>query len=657
MLVTRRYTLTHPVANLVLPDDDGNVYFGYSCVFDDVHNLLIVGDTTKNHDFGSGVVYCGAAYVFNRSTGLCIQEILPSHPVDQTDGCAFGAAFAHNGGEWLVITGTGSAFLGVVGVAYFLKWDGSQYRHVRRLVGSGATAATTFGYNCDADGALCIISEPGRGTNRGALHVFREAADDWSEDVAALTLAPDVQTGQSFGEGLAVNGTLVAAGAPFFHGDYADQGRAYVLRDAGVGSPLALVDTLLCPASPSNAVQFGTAIDLEDDCCAIGWNDYPGSGTQEGAIVTFRLDAGLWPYGQTLTLPTPSAGTSGSNLGWGFSGGHGSICLSGNYLLGGAPGWHSPIGPGEPDWSTMWGCAFLWQLNPVSDEYEPVPVNPDGSYAIYPHALGWHGQSIAISAATNEIAIGGPEEYADWATYWALPEGPPPAYTYGGTVRLYELLMAGHPLYNKSFEDPGTGPGEATWWVQSFAGDASTLAGFTHADGYTYGFEDFEGYWDNENAQTEFAIDDLISALFEKGAHQFDSFEFSWKEPAAGGAAPFNNQSVFVFDADMHTRCTFYVATRDQEDLEAGWGASPYNENSIYDIDDGTVTAASFDSGIPEDVEDFEEEWTFIAGEGNEDSRTTIADPYDPAYHTKALFDWAGISVEIFDNWTETLPI
>jgi hypothetical protein len=659
-VVSRLYTCTHPIGCLQLPDDDGNTRFGSGVLIDEVHGHLIVSDPTKSHDFGSGVVSCGGVYVLDLLTGAFIQEILPDDIADQIDQANFGGSLTHNGSDWLLIACFGSFGI-TVGSMYFLQWNGAAYDHKQRLTGAGATHSTSFGYSCDAASALCVVSEPGRNASRGGLHLFREVVGVWSEDVAALTDAPDVQIGQSFGHNVAVNAPFVAATAPGFDGDYVNQGRAYILEDTGVGIPLTLRSTLLCPAGGTpGEPNFGGSIDLTDDRCAVGWHNYVGAGASgDGAIAVFAGGAlGVFAFSQLLTLPAASAGVN-SNLGW-WDSGSGTVRLAGDYLLGGAPQWRS-----DPAVLGAQGAAFLWKRNATTGQYAAVLAGQSGStYPIYPGAHGWIGYSVAITS-TGTLAVGAAEEYGDWATFWAVPEGPPPPYTYGGIVRVYTIDL-GHPLYNKGFEDPDAGPGEATWWQETFTGDASTLAGFTHSDGYTYGFEDFESYWSsNELAQTEFLVTDLLAARFENQAHQTEGFEFSWAEPAGSGP-PFNNQSVFVFDADLCTRCTFYSATRNQEDLEAGWGSSPYNEQSVYDIADATITAASFDAGAPEAVEDFEEEWTYNPPAGNEDSQDHIDDPTDADF-TRALFiidplggpftDYYEGFLAASGNWTETLPI
>lgn len=107
----------------------------------------------------------------------------------------------------------------------------------------------------------------------------------------------------------------------------------------------------------------------------------------------------------------------------------------------------------------------------------------------------------------------------------------------------------------------------------------------------------------------------------------FDWFD-SWSDVYAGTFAGFEDQT---------------ASLKDFEAFEAGWGNYPYGE--VFNAG----TASTFDAGVPETVEDFEEEWS-----SNETWTDTFAG-------TAATFDGTSDEFEDFENgwfsneaWTDT---
>lgn len=212
----------------------------------------------------------------------------------------------------------------------------------------------------------------------------------------------------------------------------------------------------------------------------------------------------------------------------------------------------------------------------------------------------------------------------------------------------------GHPLMNPSFEDAGADRGEADWWTEDLSATAEDTAPFTHSDGYTLPWEAFEADWGlypyNQNAQTEFGITDLSTAMFEDLSNPVESFEFSWREPATGAPVTFNHQAASVLSVDNFTAAKFDSGVESEEDYEEYWGSSPYNQESIYDFASGTFTRGLFDAGT-DNEEDFENDWGIDLQ--NQSSETV----FDPANFTVASFDsLVPENLEDFeDEWTEAL--
>lgn len=203
-------------------------------------------------------------------------------------------------------------------------------------------------------------------------------------------------------------------------------------------------------------------------------------------------------------------------------------------------------------------------------------------------------------------------------------------------------------VQNPSFETPGVEPGQADQWSEGYGAGASVLADFTHYDGYTRPYDDFEQSWgSNHNAQSSFAVTDIVTALFSNQSRAFENFEESWWEPHTPATGPHNGSAYLYFYSGNFLTAQFNSGSEAYEDFEEGWGVSPYNESSIYAFAAGTFSTASFDSGTPEAVEDFEEEW-----KDNENATSSI---------TSTVIAPFGVTPDYFESfesgWTETLPL
>lgn len=205
---------------------------------------------------------------------------------------------------------------------------------------------------------------------------------------------------------------------------------------------------------------------------------------------------------------------------------------------------------------------------------------------------------------------------------------------------------------NPSFETPGATFGQADSWTESYDTGAEDVAPFRRSDGNVQPWEDFEDSWmDNHYYQVAFTISDLVAAFFNGLAQEHEPFESGWKLP---GSSPDidNSAAVFVFVADNFKAAVFTTTLLEYDGFEAAWGYSPYNQSSITDFGAGAFIAASFDAAVPEDVEDFEEEW-----QSNENYDTGfVVNGADPNL-TAAMFDAGLNAYENFAGaWTLTLP-
>lgn len=416
---TRQRTLVVP-DSVLLASDDGNWGFGQQLVIDEPHGHVIIGQIEKFHDFGGGEVYSGAVYVVDHATGALVQEVLPTNVADQTNGASFGIGIAQDG-DWLLVGVSGT------NVTYFFEWTGSAYTYRQRLAGSTTAPGDYFGCSVAIDGEYAAVGascDDDAGTCSGTVFVFQRTGGVWAQTQAIP--APVAQTYQFFGSKVRLSGSHLAIAANQFYGTYNDEGRVWVYEESG--GTFGSAQALTAGVHAAVTLMMGDSMDLSGDYLAVG---HRGHDSGRGAVSIFKLSVGTWSEIQFVECPdTPD---TNAGFGWGNTT-TGSVALSSTNLLVGARGWYDPLNnPGG--WV---GGAFLFERDDA-DTYQLLAVGAAGGNPIYPAAKAEFGASVAMSS-DGTIAISGYSEYGDWATNNALPEGPPPDYSYCGTVRIYRYV-------------------------------------------------------------------------------------------------------------------------------------------------------------------------------------------------------------------------
>ncbi len=225
----------------------------------------------------------GAAYLFRRNQGGADAwgQIAQLAPADGAGGDKFGDAVAISGD--LVVVGArlhDGAATDAGAVYLFGRNQGGAdaWGQIAKLSASDAAAGDEFGARVALDGDTLVVGarlDDDAGASSGAAYVFERnqgGADAWGQ-VAKLT-ASDGAAGDRFGEGVAVSGQTVVAGATFGDaGGVADSGSAYVFeRFAGCRAGRRFVAgqwrqlSLACDAGGADTVAtvFGDELDPAD---------------------------------------------------------------------------------------------------------------------------------------------------------------------------------------------------------------------------------------------------------------------------------------------------------------------------------------------------------------------------------------------------------
>jgi hypothetical protein len=160
-----------------------------------------------------------------------------------------------------------------------------------------------FAASVDLDGDVLVAGEPywGRppGESDGAAYVYRRSpAGEWQLEatLAASDRDDGVQRDQHFGGSVALQGTVLAVGAPGYDDPQAgdDIGAVHIFEYAG---GVWLETAKLVPGLRTPGAELGKHLALDGDLLAVSGSPLAGS------VSTFQREAGGWR--ETASVPVP----------------------------------------------------------------------------------------------------------------------------------------------------------------------------------------------------------------------------------------------------------------------------------------------------------------------------------------------------------------
>jgi choice-of-anchor B domain-containing protein len=171
----------------------------------------------------------------------------------------------------------------------------------------------------------------------GAIHIFRPAGGTWNE---AAQLSPaDLQLGDGFGSALAVDGPVMAVGAP-------SQGSGAVYLFEQRGGSWAPAGKLIREGAGTDG--FGEALSLKGGLLVVS---APGRDSARGEVYAYRRAAsGAWDAGVRIGAGTVTGGRFGA-----------ALALDGDRVLVGAPGPGMIGGPFSAGARPQPGAAILFR--------------------------------------------------------------------------------------------------------------------------------------------------------------------------------------------------------------------------------------------------------------------------------------------------------
>jgi hypothetical protein len=323
----------------------------------------------NGNEADNSALYSGAVYVFTRTGGVWTQQAyLKASNTDAGDN--FGINLAFNG-ETLAVAAyeEASSATGVngnqadnsaphSGAVYVFTRTGSVWSQQAYVKASNAGGL--FGYSLDVKSDTLIVGAPWEASNAtgvngnqtdtsapqaGAVYVFTRSGGVWTQQ--AYLKASNTDAGDRFGQGLALDGDTIVAGARLessgANGVNADQtdnsapnaGAVYVFtRSGGIWTQQAYLKA----SNAGENKNFGGSVAIVGDLIAVGSrledsnatgiNGNQGNNTEpdSGAVYLFTRSGGAWTQQAYLKASNTGAGDEFGEM----------VALSGNTLAVGA---------------------------------------------------------------------------------------------------------------------------------------------------------------------------------------------------------------------------------------------------------------------------------------------------------------------------------
>ena len=309
-------------------------------------------------------------------------ERLLLSPASTAAAQRFGSAVSADSG--LVVFGAPGALSGEGTATVFERGSSNTWSRVATLEASDTAASDAFGSGVALDGDVIAVGAPaGPGAasaNQGAVYVFKRSGASWSQ-VAKLT-ASDAGGGDEFGATVAIKGDIIVVGAPGADiGGAFDAGAAYVFRNT-TGNTWT-EQAKLTASNGALGDRFGSAVAATSSRALVG---APERSSGAGAAYLFRSASGNWS--QAVAFTSGEAGAIGFGASVALS-----STLAGDWAFVGAP---------EATTSgTAAGAAFVYQRN--TDTSWPFSARLAPSDGEAGEAFG-----SAMGAADDRVVVGSP---------------------------------------------------------------------------------------------------------------------------------------------------------------------------------------------------------------------------------------------------------
>ena len=331
--------------------------------------LLVGAATTTSFDTGP-YVQSDPAYVFRRSGTSWAQE-QTLQPLDQLASDDYGCAVALSGNTAVVgarLDEDPASGLVNTGSAYVWTFDGAAWTLQQKLQAAAPLGTNDrFGSTLAVEGDLIAVGAPEIGFSAGGVYLFERSGTTWTE--TALLQAGGGGNGHQFGDAVAIGAERVFVGAPGVNRVYA------FARVPGGG--WVEEQTLLSSLSGLGAIQFGRSVAADGTRLAIG---APFAFT-DGVVFLFERNGGV--FNEVAWFSDP--GLTGGFIG-------GSVDIDGATLTAGAPN--------DDEGAVHAGAQYVFDAFPSPTAYCTAKTNSLGCAS----PIGYTGCPSASQATAFRIS-------------------------------------------------------------------------------------------------------------------------------------------------------------------------------------------------------------------------------------------------------------
>ncbi len=275
-----------------LTASDGKEYDALGMAVSLWHDKLLAGAPRRDEE-GS---FSGAAYIYMKNTKGWISAVedrkfLPK-AYSTNQGDRFAGAMDMSG-DYAVIGSAG--YYGNRGRVTVYHYERGQWWRVAELTASDAAENDQFGYAVAMDGDIVAVGAPGHGEYEGAVYLYEMPAGGWQDmtETALLTLSsPSTRPG--LGNAVALSGETVVAGAPSYSGNNYSEGLVCIFERPAGGWQDMTETALLIPSDLEGYDYFGKAVAIAGDVVVAGSPGDDDRGNSSGSLYLFEKPAGGW---------------------------------------------------------------------------------------------------------------------------------------------------------------------------------------------------------------------------------------------------------------------------------------------------------------------------------------------------------------------------
>ena len=252
-------------------------------------------------------------------------------------------------------------------------------------------AGDNFSRAIDMSGSTIVVGAPGdqdKGEDSGSVYLYEFFLGSWF--FTAKLTAPLGDAFDRFGRSVAIDGDLLAVGAPTDSTQSVGGGVVYVFRRI---SGTWFFEVRLLPSAPGLRANFGQAVAVDEatNTVAVGapFKDSPGE-EDSGSVFVFRRTGSVW---QEETRLQASDDREDDQFGF-------SVDIEGNRLMAGAPGDDLTfIG-------TISGAVYYFERSgSVWIERQKLKPSPSGSNDFFAWDLDLDGRRLIVSAEGQSAAF------------------------------------------------------------------------------------------------------------------------------------------------------------------------------------------------------------------------------------------------------------